>query len=47
MSEKIAVAYLKAVKSSPLKVQRITGNLSGMPVSKVLDLLKTERYIFH
>ncbi len=40
MSEKIAVAYLKAVKSSPLKVQRLTGNLAGMPVSRVLDLLK-------
>lgn len=40
MSEKIAVAYLKAVKSSPLKVKRITGSLTGMPVARVLDLLK-------
>ncbi len=40
MSEKIAVAYLKAVKSSPLKVQKLTGNLTGMPVSRVLDVLK-------
>ena len=40
MSEKVAVAYLKAVKSSPLKVQKLTGGLSGMPVAKVLDVLK-------
>ena len=40
MSEKIAVAYLKAVKSSPLKVQKLTGGLVKMRVSKVLDLLK-------
>ena len=40
MSEKIAVAYLKSVKSSPLKVQKITGGLTGAPVSKVLDVLK-------
>ncbi|MSP33547.1 MAG: 50S ribosomal protein L22 [Rickettsiales bacterium] len=40
MSEKIAVAYLKAVKSSPLKVQKLTGGLAGSPVSKVLDVLK-------
>ncbi len=40
MSEKIAVAYLKAVKSSPLKVQKLTGGLTGAPVSKVLDVLK-------
>ncbi len=40
MSEKIAVAYLKAVKSSPLKVQRLTGGLAGAPVARVLDVLK-------
>lgn len=40
MSEKIAVAYLKAVKSSPLKVQKLTGGLAGLQVSKVLDVLK-------
>lgn len=40
MSEKIAVAYLKAVKSSPLKVQKVTGGLTGMPVARVLDVLK-------
>jgi large subunit ribosomal protein L22 len=40
MTEKIAVAYLSAVKSSPLKVMRLTGNLTGMPVSEVLKILK-------
>lgn len=40
MSEKLAIASLKAVKSSPLKVQKVTGNLIGMPVSRVLDVLK-------
>lgn len=40
MSEKIAFASLKTVKSSPLKVMKITGSLSGMPVSRALDVLK-------
>jgi len=40
MSEKIAFASLKTVKSSPLKVMKITGTLSGMPVSRALDVLK-------
>jgi large subunit ribosomal protein L22 len=40
MTEKLAVAHLKAVKSSPLKVQKLTGNLIGAPVSRVLDVLK-------
>lgn len=40
MSEKVAVAYLKAVKSSPLKVMKVTGGLKNMPVAKVLDVLK-------
>ncbi len=40
MSEKVAVASLTAVKSSPLKVMRLTGNLTNMPVSRVLDVLK-------
>ena len=40
MTEKIAVAYLSAVKSSPLKVMRLTGNLTGRPVSEVLKILK-------
>jgi large subunit ribosomal protein L22 len=40
MTEKLSVAYLKAVKSSPLKVMRLTGNLTGMKVSKSLEVLK-------
>lgn len=40
MTEKLSVAYLSAVKSSPLKVMRITGNLTGKPVSEALKLLK-------
>lgn len=40
MTDKIAVAYLSAVKSSPLKVMRLTGNLTGRPVSEVLKILK-------
>jgi len=40
MTEKVAVAYLSAVKSSPLKVMKLTGNLSGRPVSEVLKILK-------
>ncbi|MBU6338999.1 MAG: 50S ribosomal protein L22 [Rickettsiales bacterium] len=40
MTEKLAVAYLNAVKSSPLKVMKITGNLTGKKVSEVLKFLK-------
>ena len=40
MTEKNSVAYLKAVKSSPLKVKKVAGGIVGMPVSKALDLLK-------
>ena len=40
MTEKTSIAFLKAVKSSPLKVKRLTGNLTNMPVTKVLDVLK-------
>ncbi len=40
MSEKIAIAYLKAVKSSPLKVMKVTGAIKNMPVSRALDVLK-------
>ncbi len=40
MSEKIAVAHLKAVKSSPLKVMRVAKGIQNMPVSKALDVLK-------
>ncbi len=38
--EKTAVAYLNAVKSSPLKVMKLTGNLTNMPVAEVLAKLK-------
>ncbi len=40
MSEKIAIAHLKAVKSSPLKVMKVAGSIKNMPVSKALDALK-------
>ena len=40
MTEKLAVAYLSSVKSSPLKVMRVTKNVSGLPVSEALKLLQ-------
>jgi large subunit ribosomal protein L22 len=35
-----AVAYLNAVKSSPLKVMKLTRNITGLPVAQVLTQLK-------
>ncbi len=40
MTEKLAVASLKAVKSSPLKVMRVTKNVVGKSVSDSLRLLQ-------
>jgi large subunit ribosomal protein L22 len=40
MTEKLAVAYLSAVKSSPLKVMRVTKSVSGLSVSEALKLLQ-------
>lgn len=40
ISEKTSVAQLKAVKSSPLKVQKLTCNLVNLPVARALDVLK-------
>ncbi len=40
MTEKLAVASLKAVKSSPLKVMRVTKNVVGKSVSESLKLLQ-------
>ncbi len=40
MTEKLAVAYLSAVKSSPLKVMRVTKNVAGLPVSDALKFLQ-------
>lgn len=40
MSEKLAVASLSTVKSSPLKVMRVTKNIAGRPVAEVLKLLQ-------
>jgi large subunit ribosomal protein L22 len=40
MSQKLAVAQLKSIKSSPLKVMRVTKNISGLPVSQALKLLQ-------
>jgi large subunit ribosomal protein L22 len=38
--EKLAVAYLNAVKSSPLKVMKLTRNLTNLSVAEVLTKLK-------
>jgi large subunit ribosomal protein L22 len=40
MSEKIASAYLKAVKSSPLKVMKVTGSIKKLPVTRALEVLQ-------
>lgn len=40
MSEKTSVAYLNAVKSSPLKVIRVSRNVTGLSVSEALKLLQ-------
>ena len=40
MTEKLSKASLKAIKSSPLKVMRVTKNVTGKPVSEVLKLLQ-------
>ena len=40
MTQKLAVAYLSAVKSSPLKVMKVTKNVTGLPVSQALKLLQ-------
>lgn len=40
MTEKLAVASLKAVKSSPLKVMKVTKNIVGKSVSESLKLLQ-------
>jgi len=39
MNENIATASQKAIKSSPVKVMRITKNITGLKVSKALTLL--------
>ncbi len=40
MSEKTAVAYLKSVKSSPLKVVKVANGVRNMSVSRALDVLR-------
>ena len=40
MTEKTAIAYLSAVKSSPLKVMRLSRNITGLSVSEALKLLQ-------
>jgi large subunit ribosomal protein L22 len=40
MTQKLSVAYLSAVKSSPLKVMRVTKNVAGLPVSEALKFLQ-------
>ena len=40
MTVNTAFAILKSVKSSPVKVMKITKNISGRPVSEVLMVLQ-------
>lgn len=40
MTQKLAAASLKTVKSSPVKVMRVTKNITGRSVSEVLKLLQ-------
>ncbi len=40
MTEKLSIASLKAVKSSPIKVMRVTKNITGRSVSEALKLLE-------
>jgi len=40
MTQKLAVASLASVKSSPIKVMRVTKNISGLKVSDALKLLQ-------
>lgn len=40
MIEKTATAHLKAIKSSPLKVMRVTKTVSGMKVSDAIKFLQ-------
>lgn len=40
MKQKIVKASLKVVKSSPVKVMRVTKNITGLKVSEALKLLK-------
>ncbi len=40
MTEKLAVASLASVKSSPIKVMRVTKNITGLRVAEALKLLQ-------
>ena len=40
LEKKQVSAYLRSVKSSPLKIRKLTNNLIGLPVSDVLRDLK-------
>ncbi len=40
MTNKVAVASLKSVKSSPLKVRKVTNSIQGLSVKKALEILK-------
>ena len=40
MTKKTAAAYLKSVKSSPLKVIKVTRNIMGLPASEAIKLLQ-------
>jgi ribosomal protein L22 len=39
MKENLSVASLKSVKSSPVKVMKVTKNITGLKVSKALIFL--------
>ncbi len=40
MTQKLSIASLDSVKSSPLKVMRVTKNITGKPVAEALKLLQ-------
>lgn len=40
MTQKTAVAYLSSVKSSPLKVMRVTKNITGLSAGEALKFLQ-------
>lgn len=40
MTEKVSVAYLNAIKSSPIKVMKVTKNVVGLSVADALKVLQ-------
>ncbi len=40
MTKKVAIASLKSIKSSPLKVRKVTNSIKGLSVKKALEILR-------